>query len=86
VEAIDVFTKSPDQFDLLITDLTMPGFTGLELSEKVKEIRPDIPIILFTGYSDQVSKDAAIAAGISEYCMKPISMRGLSQVVSKVLE
>ncbi len=85
LDAIDVFTKSPDQFDLLLTDLTMPDFTGLELSEKVKEIRADIPIILFTGYSDQVSKDAAIAAGISEYCMKPISMRGLSQVVSKVL-
>jgi YesN/AraC family two-component response regulator len=63
----------------------MPGFTGLELSERLKKVRPDIPIILFTGYSDQISKDAAIEAGINEYCMKPISMRELSTVVGRFL-
>jgi len=72
-------------FDLLITDLTMPALTGLELAEQMKQIRPDLPIILCTGYSDQVSKDAAVHAGIAEYCMKPISMRELSNVVGKFL-
>ncbi len=84
-DALTLFSSSPGAFDLILTDLTMPGLTGLELSEKVKELRPDIPIILFTGYSDQVSKDAAIAAGIAEYCMKPISMRDLSTVVGRFL-
>jgi len=84
-EAIAVFSKDPRQFDMLITDLTMAELTGLELSEQVKALRPDIPIILITGYSDQVSKDAAIIAGIDEYCMKPISMRELSIIVGKFL-
>jgi two-component system, cell cycle sensor histidine kinase and response regulator CckA len=84
-EAIAVFAKNPRQFDMLITDLTMAELTGLELSEQVKALRPDIPIILITGYSDQVSKDAAIIAGIDEYCMKPISMRELSIIVGKFL-
>jgi YesN/AraC family two-component response regulator len=70
---------------MVITDLTMPGLTGLELSERLKKVRPDIPIILFTGYSDQISKDAAMEAGIKEYCMKPISMRELSTVVGRFL-
>ncbi len=84
-EALQLFTSAPHDFDLILTDLTMPGLTGLELSERVKELRPDIPIILFTGYSDQVSKDAAVEAGIAEYCMKPISMRDLSTVIGRFL-
>ncbi len=84
-EAIALFSQEPEQFDMLVTDLTMAELTGLELSEKVKRLRPDIPIILITGYSDQVSKDAAVAAGIDEYCMKPISMRELSTIVGRFL-
>ena len=83
--ALELFSSLPNEFDLVLTDLTMPGLTGLELSERVKKIRPDIPIILFTGYSDQLSKDAAVEAGIGEYCMKPISMRDLSMVVGRFL-
>jgi signal transduction histidine kinase/ActR/RegA family two-component response regulator len=84
-EALKLFSSSPHDFDMVITDLTMPGLTGLELSEGVKKVRPEIPIILFTGYSDQISKDAAMEAGINEYCMKPISMRELSMVVGRFL-
>lgn len=84
-EAIELFARDPGKFDLLLTDLTMAELTGLELSAEVKKYRPDIPIVLITGYSDQVSKDAAIAAGIAEYCMKPISMRELSNIVGKFL-
>lgn len=85
LDALQLFSSSPEEFDLVLTDLTMPGLTGLELSERVKGLRPDIPIILFTGYSDQVSKDAAYEAGINEYCMKPISMRDLSTVIGRFL-
>lgn len=84
-EAIALFSEDPQQFDMLITDLTMAEFTGLELSEKVKSLRPDLPIILITGYSDQVPKDTAFSAGIDAYCMKPISMRELSTIVGKFL-
>ncbi|MCP4343674.1 MAG: response regulator [Desulfobulbaceae bacterium] len=84
-DALQLFSSSPHEFDLVLTDLTMPGLTGLELSERMKKLRPDIPIILFTGYSDQVSKDAAVEAGIGEYCMKPISMRDLSTVIGRFL-
>lgn len=83
--ALKLFIDASGDFDLVLTDLTMPELTGLELSEKIKKVRPDIPIILFTGYSDQVSKNAAVEAGIDEYCMKPISMRDLSNVVGKFL-
>lgn len=85
VEAVKTFCNSPEKFDMLLTDLTMPELTGLELSEKIKKIRPDLPIVLFTGDSDQVSKDAALTAGINEYCMKPVSMRSLSSVLGKML-
>lgn len=84
-DALQLFARAPEEFDLVITDLTMPDITGLELSEGLKRLRPNIPIILFTGYSDQVSKDAAVLAGIDEYCMKPISMRLLSTVVARFL-
>ncbi|PHR30523.1 MAG: hypothetical protein COA36_00500 [Desulfotalea sp.] len=83
--ALELFSASPGDFDLVITDLTMPGLTGLELSRRIKCIRADIPIVLFTGYSDLVSKEEAKEAGINEYCMKPISMRDLSNVVLKFL-
>lgn len=84
-EALELFSASPDDFDLVLTDLTMPGLTGLELSTRIKSIRADIPVVLFTGYSELVSKEAATAAGIDEYCMKPISMRHLSNVMLKFL-
>jgi two-component system cell cycle sensor histidine kinase/response regulator CckA len=84
-EALEVFSKAPDYFDLVITDLTMPGLTGLELSEKIAAMRPDIDVILVSGYSDKVARDDAKAAGISDFCMKPISIRELSGVVGKAL-
>lgn len=84
-EALELFSASPDGFDLVLTDLTMPGLTGLELSTRIKCIRADIPVVLFTGYSELVSKEDATTAGIDEYCMKPISMRHLSNVMLKFL-
>jgi CheY-like chemotaxis protein len=84
-DALELFSSSPHDFDLVLTDLTMPGLTGLELSKRIKCIRADIPIILFTGYSDLVSKEEAKEAGIDEYCMKPISMRDLSTVLATFL-
>ena len=86
IEAIELFRQSSRDYDLLITDLTMPELTGVELSNRCKAIRPDLPVILFTGYSEQFSKDTAKQAGVSEYCTKPLSLRELATVVRRVLD
>ena len=69
----------------MLTDLTMPHLTGTELSARIKQLRPDIPIILFTGYSERLSREAAADAGIDEYCMKPVSLRELARTVSRLI-
>lgn len=84
-EAFGFFAEAAQDFDLLITDLTMPDLTGVELSNRLKAIRPDLPVILFTGYSEVLSKEAAQQAGVDEYCTKPISLRELATVVWRVL-
>ena len=81
LEALELFTNAPQEFDLLITDLTMPELTGIELSARVKVIRPDLPVLLFTGFSEQFSRESAIRAGVSQYCTKPFALRELSAAV-----
>jgi signal transduction histidine kinase/ActR/RegA family two-component response regulator len=85
MEAFELFAGSNHDFDLLITDLTMPDLTGIELSARLKAIRPDLPVILFTGYSEQFSKEAAVHAGVSRYCTKPFALRELSSVVHQLI-
>ena len=85
-EAFKLFADSSNDFDLLITDLTMPELTGVELSNRCKAIRPELPVILFTGYSEQFSKESALQAGVNEYCTKPLSLRELATVVRRVLD
>lgn len=85
IRAVEIFSRNPDAFDLVITDLTMPGLTGLELSKKIKDMRSDVSIILSTGYSDQISKANTKEAGIDAYFMKPVSMRELSSLVASML-
>jgi signal transduction histidine kinase len=84
-EAIDVFSKIPDRFDLVITDLTMPGMTGTELAGKLITIRPDIPVILCTGYSDDVNKRMAKDIGICGLLEKPADVGDLKQAICKAL-
>lgn len=85
-EALIAFQAHHEQFDVVITDQTMPIMTGVELAQKFLDIRPDIPIILCTGYSSQVSQDIAQARGIREFAMKPLTMHGIATLLRKVLE
>jgi len=85
-EALKVFSENPDSFDVLLTDLTMPNLTGIELCTKVKKIRSDIPTILFTGYSEKVRGATESIPGVDDICNKPVSLTELSQVVSGLLE
>ncbi len=86
IEALDFFKTQPDQFDLVITDQTMPGMTGTEISQEFLKIRPDIPIILCTGYSSLISKDKAEAIGIADFALKPFSRKNLTTQIRAVLD
>jgi two-component system, cell cycle sensor histidine kinase and response regulator CckA len=86
LEALETFRLRPYAFDLVITDMTMPGLTGRELAGEVMAIRPEIPIILCTGYSESIDQKTAMEAGIRGFIMKPMLIRELSDLIRKVLK
>lgn len=86
IEALEVFRNKPDAFDLVITDQTMPNITGKELSKEIMRIRPDIPIILCTGFSEQIDERKAEEMGISAFLMKPIVMGQIARTIREVLD
>ncbi len=86
LEALDLFKGDPSLFDLVITDMTMPGMTGDRLAQNLMEIRKDIPIILCTGYSEYISEERAKKTGIRAFIMKPFEMRVLAETIRKVLD
>ncbi|MBA3016185.1 MAG: response regulator [Proteobacteria bacterium] len=85
LDALTAFTSTPNDFDLLITDQTMPGLTGAELTVRVRALRPKLPIILCTGFSNVLSEDQAKALGITSYLTKPITINTLSDTVQEAL-
>ena len=85
-KAFEAFRKNPDQFDLIITDMTMPRMTGEELSRKVFRIREDMPVILCTGYSENVPEAKALGMGIRKYVQKPVSNNALAGLIREVLD
>ncbi len=85
-EALDIFRSQPDHFDMVITDMTMPNMTGVDLAEKLLQIRSDIPIILCTGFSYKVTPEKAQSIGIREFINKPLSPRELAESVRRVLD
>jgi PAS domain S-box-containing protein len=85
-KALALIADTPSAFDLLITDMTMPHLTGLELTTKALAIRPDLPIILCTGFSELVNKEQARTIGIRAYLMKPVSVYELAIAVRKALD
>jgi PAS domain S-box-containing protein len=85
-EALKTFQNQPDAFDLVITDQTMPGMTGLDLSKRILQKRPEVPIILCTGYSSIVNEEIAKAQGIREYISKPFTKSTIHSVIRKVLD
>ena len=79
LEALHAFKAAPERFDLIITDQTMPGLTGLDLARAVRKIKPQIPIILCTGFSSQISKENLEDAQVDKLLMKPLSLRELAE-------
>ncbi len=85
VEALETFQRAPHRFDLIITDQTMPQMTGEAFARELRRIRPDIPIILCTGFSHVIDAEQAQARGIDAFCMKPFRARDLALTIQHVL-
>jgi PAS domain S-box-containing protein len=86
VEALEAFRANPDKFDMVITDLAMPNMTGDKLASELVKIRPDIPILLCTGFSQMIPEEKANTIGIQGILMKPIVMKDLSDKMREVLD
>ena len=86
LDALEWFRADPDQFDVIITDMTMPRMTGDRLAAEVLKIRPNMPVIICTGYSERMSAKKAEALGVSKYIEKPIDLRNLASSLREVLE
>ncbi len=84
--AWDLFRADPDAYDLIMTDQTMPELTGVELSRRILELRPDMPIILCTGFSDSADEDTSKALGIREYMLKPLNIGIVARKIRSVLD
>jgi CheY-like chemotaxis protein len=86
IDAVDQFLKSPSSYDLVLSDLAMPEISGIDLSKRIRMERPDIPIILCTGFSDGLTSDIIQNYGISSMIMKPLIASELSQAISTALD
>lgn len=84
--ALAVFERDPDAFDLVITDQTMPGKTGFEVARTMLAIRPNLPVILCSGFSSALSSERVAAAGISKFMMKPVSLYDLIPTIRTLLD
>lgn len=85
-EALEIFLENPHNFDLIITDQTMPGITGADLAKEVLKIRPEMPIIMCTGHSETVSEEKALSLGIKKFVYKPIVENEIVDAVRYVLD
>jgi PAS domain S-box-containing protein len=85
LEALELFERAPDQFDLVITDMTMPDLTGDQLAKRISDIRPDLPIILLTGYSNRLDHKNIAEAGVQAILYKPLVKNDLASAIRDVI-
>jgi len=85
VETLKAFRANSGKFDLVITDMAMPNMSGDKLASELIKIRPDIPILLCTGFSESMPENMAKSMGIKGFLMKPIVMKDLSEMIREVL-
>lgn len=86
LETLALFKAMPDKFDLVITDMTMPQMTGDKLALELLKIRPDLPVILCTGFSQNITKEKAKTMGIKAFLMKPLLIKEMAHTIRKVLD
>jgi signal transduction histidine kinase/ActR/RegA family two-component response regulator len=86
LDALETFRKQPQKYDLVITDMTMPNMTGIELAPELMHIRSDVPVILCSGFSEMITEERAKAIGVREYVQKPVAISVLAKTIRKVLD
>lgn len=83
--ALEMLYQDPQAFDVLVTDLSMPGMSGMELAWEALRLRPDLPVVLCTGFSETITQEEAHARGIREMVMKPLPPSQLAELIGRVL-
>ena len=86
LDALELFRARPDRFDLVIADMTMPNMTGIDLLREIMQIRPGMPAILCSGFSETVTHESARALGVNEFVMKPIVFHQIAPAIRRVLD
>jgi CheY-like chemotaxis protein len=86
IDALKEFSEKPNHFDVVVTDMTMPKMTGERLALELINIRPEIPIILCTGFNEQINEQKATAIGIKAFLMKPLTLNHLAETVRAVMD
>lgn len=86
IKALEAFSKNPEAFDLVITDETMPNLSGMHLSEQLLKLRPGLPVILCTGYSDRANADSTASIGIAGFMHKPLDTAKLIRKISELAQ
>ena len=86
LEAFELFRARPDRFDLMIADMTMPNMTGIELTTEIMQIRPRMPVILCSGFSEAMMREQAKAIGVKEFIMKPILFEQIAPAIRRALD
>jgi two-component system, cell cycle sensor histidine kinase and response regulator CckA len=86
VEALELFRACPERFDLIVTDMTMPNMTGIELAKKLMQLKPGIPIIICTGFSETVTMESIKSAGVKDLIMKPFVRRQIAESIRRTLD
>jgi CheY-like chemotaxis protein len=85
-EALTAFTANPQGVDAVLTDLSMPHLSGVELGRRVLDLRPDMPVVLFTGYSAELSQEEARAIGFRAVLHKPMTLAVLAEALHRALD
>jgi CheY-like chemotaxis protein len=85
VEALALVTSDPDRFALVLTDQTMPGMSGLQLADRLRQLRPGLPILLMSGYAAPLNPARLESAGVSRLLVKPCTIRSLGTAVHAAL-
>jgi CheY-like chemotaxis protein len=86
LDSLRAFKASPDAFDLVISDMTMPNMTGLQLAREIRTVRPGIPIIICTGFSEQINEEKCQALGIQGLVKKPVITSKMASAIRGAFE
>jgi CheY-like chemotaxis protein len=86
IDALEIFRQRPHEFDIVISDQTMPRMTGLQMTAEIRKIKPGFPVILCTGFSETINEENFRSHGIDGFIMKPLLLRDFAHIIRSVLD